>query len=140
MDYTFNEDQEMIRDLVREFADGEVRPLAAELDDEERFPEELIPQMGEIGLFGIPFPEDYGGAGLSNKEYVIAVEELSKACASTGVTVSAHTSLCCWPIYKYGTEEQKHKYLPPLLTGEKLGAFGLTEAGAGTDAAMQRRY
>ncbi|MBO5995494.1 MAG: acyl-CoA dehydrogenase [Firmicutes bacterium] len=140
MDYRLNEDQEMMRDLVREFVEGEIRPLAAELDEEERFPEELIPQMGEIGLFGIPFPEEYGGAGLTYKEYVIAVEEISKACASTGVTVSAHTSLGVWPIYHYGTEEQKEKYLPELLTGEKLAAFGLTEAGAGTDASMQKSF
>lgn len=140
MDYRFSEDQEMMRDLVREFVEGEIRPLAAELDEEERFPEELIPQMGEIGLFGIPFPEEYGGAGLTYKEYAIAVEEISKACASTGATVSAHTSLGTYPIYRFGTEEQKEKYLPDLLTGEKLGAFGLTEPGAGTDAAMQKTF
>ena len=128
----------MTPEKIREFVEGEIRPLAAELDEEERFPAELIPQMGEIGLFGIPFPEEYGGAGLSYKEYVIAVEEISKACASTGATVSAHTSLGTWPIYHYGTEEQKEKYLPDLLTGEKLGAFGLTEPGAGSDAGMQK--
>lgn len=140
MDYRLSEDQQMILELVKEFAEGEIAPIAHDIDEEERFPEELIPQMAEIGLFGIPFPEEYGGAGLTNKEYVIAVEEISRHCASTGVTVSAHTSLGSWPIYQFGTEEQKQKYLVPLATGEKLGAFGLTEAGAGTDAGMLKSY
>ncbi len=138
MEFKLNEDQELMRAMFQEFAEGAIKPLAAELDEQERFPEELIPQMGEIGLFGIPIPEDYGGVGAGNFEYVLAVEEISKCCASTGVTVSAHTSLCCWPILAFGTEEQKEKYLPPLATGEKLGAFGLTEPSAGTDAAGQR--
>lgn len=140
MDYRLSEDQRMMKELVREFAAGEISPIAQELDDTERFPEELIPQMAEIGLFGIPFPEEYGGAGLSSKEYVVAVEEISKVCASTGVTLSAHTSLGTWPIYAYGTEEQKQKYLPALASGEKLAAFALTEAGAGTDASAQKSF
>ncbi len=140
MDYCLSEEQQMMKDLVKEFAAGEIAPIAQELDETERFPEELIGQMAEIGLFGIPFPEEYGGSGLSNKEYVIAVEEISKVCASTGVTLSAHTSLGTWPIFAYGTEEQKQKYLPSLLSGEKLAAFALTEAGAGTDASAQKSF
>lgn len=137
MDFKLNDEQQLLQTMVREFTDKEIRPIAAELDEEERFPTELIPMLSEIGVMGIPIPEEYGGVGMGNLEYVIAVEEISKACASTGVTVSAHTSLCCWPILTYGTEEQKQKYLVPLATGEKLGAFGLTEPNAGTDAAMQ---
>lgn len=137
MDFKLNDEQQLLQTMVREFTDKEIRPIAAELDEEERFPTELIPMLSEIGVMGIPIPEEYGGVGMGNLEYVIAVEEISKACASTGVTVSAHTSLCCWPILTYGTEEQKQKYLVPLAAGEKLGAFGLTEPNAGTDAAMQ---
>ena len=138
MDFKWNEDQELLLAMFREFVDNEIRPIAAELDEEERFPAELIPKLGEVGMMGIPIPEEYGGTGVGNLEYVMAVEEISKACASTGVTVSAHTSLCCWPILTYGTEEQKQKYLPDLASGAKIGAFGLTEPNAGTDAAMQR--
>lgn len=138
MNFTLNDEQQLMRSMFREFAEKSVKPLAAELDEQERFPAELIPMMGEMGLMGIPIPEEYGGAGLGTLEYVLAVEELSKACASTGVTVSAHTSLCCWPISEFGTEDQKQKYLLPLALGEKLGAFGLTEPGAGTDSAMQK--
>ena len=124
--------------MFREFAEKEVKPLAAEIDEEERFPSENIPKMAEMGLFGIPIPEEYGGSGMDNLAYAIAVEELSKVCGTTGVIVSAHTSLCSWPIMEYGTEEQKQKYLVPLARGEKLGAFGLTEPSAGTDASMQK--
>ena len=138
MDFKWNDEQQLMQTMFREFVDKEIRPIAAELDEQERFPSELIPKMGEIGMFGIPIAEDYGGVGMGTLEYVMAVEEISKACGSTGVTVSAHTSLCCWPIEHFGTEEQKQKYLPDLATGEKLGAFGLTEPNAGTDAAMQR--
>ncbi len=137
MNFKLNEEQELLIEAIREFTEGEIAPIAAELDEQERFPEELIPQLGEIGVMGIPVPEKYGGVGMGELEYVMAVEEISKVCASTGVTVSAHTSLCCWPILAYGTEEQKEKYLPELASGEKLGAFALTEPGAGTDAAMQ---
>lgn len=137
MDFKLNDEQELLRDTIREFTEGEIAPIAAELDEQERFPVELIPMLGEIGVMGIPIPEEYGGVGMGNFEYAMAIEEISKACASTGVTVSAHTSLCCWPIQAFGTEEQKQKYLPGLATGEKLGAFGLTEPNAGTDAAMQ---
>ena len=138
MEFKCNDEQQLMQTMFREFGDKELRPIAAELDEQERFPSELIPKMGEIGLLGIPIAEEFGGVGMGNLEYVMAVEEISKACASTGVTVSAHTSLCCWPIEHFGTQEQKEKYLPDLASGEKLGAFGLTEPNAGTDAAMQR--
>ena len=138
MEFKLNEDQQLMKDMFVEFTEQFVKPIAAELDEQERFPEELIPQLGETGLLGIPVAEEYGGAGADNMSYVLAVEEVSKACASTGVTISAHTSLCCWPIEAFGTEEQKQKYLPDLASGEKLGAFGLTEPGAGSDAAGQR--
>ena len=138
MEFKWNDEQQLMQTMFREFVDKELRPIAAELDEQERFPFELIPKMGEIGLLGIPVAEEFGGVGMGTLEYVIAVEEISKACASTGVTISAHTSLCCWPIEHFGTQEQKEKYLPDLATGEKLGAFGLTEPNAGTDAAMQR--
>ena len=138
MEFKLNEDQQLMKDMFVEFTEQFVKPIAAELDEQERFPEELIPQLGETGLLGIPVAEEYGGAGADNMSYVLAVEEVSKACASTGVTISAHTSLCCWPIEAFGTEEQKQKYLPDLASGEKLGAFGLTEPGAGTDAQGQQ--
>ncbi|MFP3154865.1 acyl-CoA dehydrogenase [Lachnospiraceae bacterium ZAX-1] len=132
---------EMHQDLInmyREFAEAEVAPLAADIDKTERFPEETVAKMAEMGLLGIPFPEEYGGTGMDNLSYIQCVEELSKVCATTGVIVSAHTSLCATPIYLFGTEEQKQKYLAPLAKGEKLGAFGLTEPGAGTDASLQK--
>ena len=134
MEFKLNEDQQLMKDMFVEFTEQFVKPIAAELDEQERFPEELIPQLGETGLLGIPVAEEYGGAGADNMSYVLAVEEVSKACASTGVTISAHTSLCCWPIEAFGTEEQKRKYLVPLAKGEKIGAFGLTEPNAGSDA------
>lgn len=137
MEFKLNEDQEMLRDMIKEFAENEIAPIAAELDEQERFPQELIPQLGEMGVMGIPVPEEYGGTGMDNVSYVVTVEEISKVCASTGVTISAHTSLCCWPIEAYGTQEQKDKYLPGLASGELLGAFALTEPNAGTDSAMQ---
>ncbi len=124
--------------MVRDFATNEVEPLAADIDKEHRFPVETVEKMAKYGLMGIPFPAEYGGAGGDHISYAITVEELSRVCASTGVICSAHTSLCCWPIFNYGTEEQKAKYLPGLLSGEKLGAFGLTEPNAGTDAAGQQ--
>lgn len=124
--------------MVRQFAEEEVKPLAAEIDEQERFPEETVRKMAEIGLMGIPVPAQYGGAGGDNKLYALAVEELSKVCATTGVIVSAHTSLCISPILEFGTQEQKERYLPRLASGEWLGAFGLTEPNAGTDAAGQQ--
>lgn len=125
-------------EMYRDFAQKKVKPLAAEIDKTERFPEETVAEMAEMGLLGIPFPESYGGADMDNLSYAQCVEEISKVCASTGVIVSAHTSLCATPIYMFGTEEQKQKYLVPLASGQKLGAFGLTEPGAGTDASGQK--
>lgn len=135
MEFLLTEEQEMIKKMVRDFAEGEVAPGAGERDEEERFDRELFEQIGQLGLAGIPFPGEYGGGEAGVVSYAIAVEELSRVCASTGVTLSAHTSLGSWPIYKYGNEEQKKKYLMPLAEGSKLGAFGLTEPAAGTDAA-----
>ena len=138
MDFKMDEMHQDLLDMYREFAQNTVKPLAAEIDRDERFPEETVKQMAEMNLLGIPFPEEFEGAGMDNLSYAQCVEELSKVCASTGVIVSAHTSLCAWPIYHFGTDEQKKKYLPDLCSGRKLGAFGLTEPGAGTDAAMQK--
>ena len=138
MDFRIDEEHQELIDLYREFAQNEVKPIAAEIDETERFPMENVKKMAEMGLLGIPFPEEYGGAGMDTLSYVQCIEELSKVCASTGVIVSAHTSLCATPIYMFGTEEQKQKYLVPLATGEKLGAFGLTEPSAGTDSSQQK--
>ena len=138
MNFQLTKEQEFVRKMVREFATTEVEPIAADIDKEHRFPEENVVKMAELGLMGIPFPTELGGAGGDHIAYAIAVEELARVCASTAVIVSAHTSLCCWPIFNYGTEEQKQKYLPDLLTGKKLGAFGLTEPNAGTDASGQQ--
>ncbi|QQY80109.1 butyryl-CoA dehydrogenase [Keratinibaculum paraultunense] len=138
MNFNLTKEQEMVRDVMRKFAEEEVEPIAAEIDEESRFPRETVEKMARYNMLGIPFPVEYGGAGGDEIAYVIAVEELSKVCATTGVICSAHTSLGCWPIYRYGTEEQKQKYLRPLAKGEKLGAFALTEPNAGTDAAGQQ--
>ncbi len=135
MDFRLTEEQEMTRQMVRDFAEKEVQPSAAERDETETFSREIFDKMGQLGLTGIPWPEEYGGAGSDYISYVIAVEELSRVDASTGTTLSAHISLASWPIFKYGTEEQKKKYLEPMALGEKLGAFALTETTAGTDAA-----
>jgi butyryl-CoA dehydrogenase len=138
MDFNLSAKHEMLRDMYRKFAETEVKPLAEEIDEEERFPTETVEKLARYGFMGIPFPKKYGGAGGDVLAYAMAVEELSKVCGTTGVIVSAHTSLCCAPIYENGTEEQRMKYLPRLLSGEWLGAFGLTEAGAGTDASGQQ--
>lgn len=138
MNFQLTKEQEFVRKMVRDFAVAEVEPLAAEIDKEHRFPVETVEKMAKYGLLGIPFPTEYGGAGGDNISYAITVEELARVCASTAVIVSAHTSLCCWPIYAYGNEEQKKKYLPDLCQGKKLGAFGLTEPNAGTDASGQQ--
>ena len=138
MDFNLNKTQELFRQMIREFAEKEVKPLAAEIDEQERFPQETVEKMAKLGLFGIPVPKKYGGAGGDNLMYSIAVEELSRCCATTGVVVSAHTSLCVSPILQFGTEEQKMKYVPKLASGEWIGAFGLTEPNAGTDAAGQQ--
>lgn len=138
MDFNLNKKQALFQQMIREFAEKEVKPLAAEIDELERFPMETVEKLGKIGVMGIPVPTQYGGAGGDNLMYSIAVEELSRCCATTGVVVSAHTSLCVAPILEYGTEEQKMKYLPNLASGKWIGAFGLTEPNAGTDAAMQQ--
>lgn len=138
MDFTLSKEHEMARTLFREFAEKEVKPLAQEVDETEEFPRETVEKMAKLGFLGIPVPKEYGGQGCDPLTYAMCVEELSKVCGTTGVIVSAHTSLCCDPIMTYGTEEQKQKYLVPLAKGEKLGAFGLTEPGAGTDAQGQQ--
>lgn len=138
MDFSLSKEHEMARALFKEFAENEAKPLAIEVDENEKFPRETVDKMGKYGFLGIPVPKQYGGQGCDPLTYVMCVEELSKVCATTGVIVSAHTSLCCDPIQTYGTEEQKQKYLVPLAKGEKLGAFGLTEPGAGTDAQGQQ--
>ncbi|MBR1628674.1 MAG: acyl-CoA dehydrogenase [Lachnospiraceae bacterium] len=134
MDFTLDKKHEMARALFADFAEKEVKPLAQEVDETEIFPRETVTKMQKAGFLGIPIPREYGGQGADPLTYVMCVEELSKVCGTTGVIVSAHTSLCCDPILTYGTEEQKQKYLVPLASGEKLGAFALTEPGAGTDA------
>ena len=138
MHFKLSEEHEMIRKMVRDFAKNEVAPTAAERDEEERFDREIFDKMAELGLTGIPWPEEYGGIGSDYLAYCIAVEELSRVCASTGVTLSAHTSLAGWPIYKFGSEEQKQKYLRPMAQGEKIGAYGLTEPSSGSDAGGMR--
>lgn len=138
MNFNLSREQEMVREVMRKFAESEVQPIAAEIDEEGRFPRETVEKMARYNMLGIPFPVEYGGAGGDEIAYAIAVEELSKVCATTGVICSAHTSLGCWPIYKYGTEDQKQRYLIPLAKGKKLGAFALTEPNAGTDAAGQQ--
>ena len=138
MDFSLNKREELFLQMIREFAENEIKPLAAEVDEQERFPMESVEKMAKIGIMGIPIPVEYGGQGGTNQMYIMAVEELSRVCATTGVIVSAHTSLCMNPILEFGTEEQKMKYLPKLASGEWIGAFGLTEPNAGTDAAMQQ--
>ena len=134
MDFSLDKKHEMARTLFKDFAENEVKPLAQEVDETEKFPRDTVTKMQKLGFMGIPVPKQYGGQGCDPLTYVMCVEELSKVCGTTGVIVSAHTSLCADPIMTYGTEEQKQKYLVPLANGTKLGVFGLTEPGAGTDA------
>ena len=138
MNFHFTPDEQDVLDMLHDFCEKEVAPIAAEIDENERFPEETWHKLADMGMMGVAYPEEYGGAGLSYVNYIGVCEELAKHCATTSVMVSAHSSLCCWPISEYGTEEQKQKYLTKLASGEWLGAFGLTEPGAGTDAAMQK--
>ena len=138
MNFRQDEEHQDILEMVHDFAVNEVKPLAAEIDRTEEFPMKNVKMMAEMGLMGIPFPEEYGGAGMDTLAYIQTVEELSKYCASTGVILSAHTSLCATPIYQFGSEEQKQKYLPKLCSGEWIGAFALTEPNAGTDASGQQ--
>ncbi len=138
MDFSLSKEHEMARQLFKDFAENEVKPLAQEIDEQHRFPRETVDKMAKYGFLGIPVPKEYGGQGCDILTYAMCVEELSKVCGTTGVIVSAHTSLCVDPIMTFGTEEQKQKYAVPLAKGEKLGAFGLTEPGAGTDAQGQQ--
>ncbi|WP_018923202.1 acyl-CoA dehydrogenase [Salsuginibacillus kocurii] len=138
MNFLLTDEQQMIRKMVREFSENEVAPTAAERDEAERFDMELFKQMADLGLTGIPWPEEYGGIGADYVSYCIAVEELSRVCASMGVTLSAHISLAGWPIYSFGTEAQKQTYLRALAEGTKIGAYGLTEPGSGSDAASMK--
>ena len=138
MDFHLTKEQEMLRKLYREFAQNEVKPLAEEVDEEERFPVETVKKLGKLGMMGIYFPKEYGGAGADVLSYAMCVEEMAKVCGTTAVIISSHTSLCCAPIFENGTEEQKKKYLPKLCSGEWIGAFGLTEPNAGTDASGQQ--
>jgi butyryl-CoA dehydrogenase len=135
MDFALTEEQKMMQQTARDFAENEVAPIAAQLDETGRYPEELVKKMAELGFMGVYVPEKYGGAGMDYMCYSIAVEEISKACASTGIILSAHTSLVCDPILKNATEEQKMRFLSPLASGKTIGCFGLTEAGAGSDPA-----
>lgn len=138
MDFGLSDEQLLIQGLVKEFAESHVAPIAAEIDRDHRFPEELLPKLAELSLLGVPYPEECGGAGADYVSYVIVVEELARVCATTALIVSSHTSLGTWPIYQFGSEPQKDKYLQDLTNGRKLSAFALTEPGAGTDAAAGR--
>ncbi len=138
MDFTLSKGHEMARNLFREFAETEIKPIAQEIDETERFPFESVEKLGKYGMMGVPIPREYEGQGCDTLTYAMLVEELSRVCGSTGVIVSAHTSLCADPIKKFGTDEQKAKYLPDLASGRKIGAFGLTEPNAGTDASGQQ--
>ena len=138
MQFDLSEEQQQIRRLVRDFADGEVRPVAEELDREKRFPYEIVAKLGKLGLMGMPFPEEYGGGGADNLSYAIAVEELARVDSSVAITMAAHTSLGTWPLYAFGSDEQRDEWMPRLCSGERLGAFGLTEPEAGSDAGTVR--
>jgi alkylation response protein AidB-like acyl-CoA dehydrogenase len=138
VDFEFTDEQQMLRENIREFAEGEIAPHAMGYDERQEFPHDLVKQAGELGLMGIIFPEQYGGAGMGYVEYVTAIEEISRVDGSMGLTVAAHNSLCCNHIYKFGTEEQKQKYLVPLASGKWIGAWALTEATAGSDAGGTR--
>lgn len=138
MDLSLTEQEKMVQSVVREFAEKEVGPIAAEIDQTEEFPTETLKKMQKIGLYGLAYPKEYGGAGGSLLSYFIAIEEISKKCATTAVILAAPASLCAWPIMKYGTKEQKEKYFRPIVEGKKVGGFALTESGAGTDSAMQQ--
>ncbi len=135
MDFKLTEEQQMVKEMCRKFADNELAPKAAEYDKTHAFPWEHVKKLGEMGMMGVVYPEEYNGAGMDYVSYAIAVEELSRGCASTGVIVSAHNSLCLSPIFYFGTDDQKKKYLSKLCTGEWIGCFGLTEPSAGSDAA-----
>ena len=138
MDFALTEEQQMVREMAARFAEAEIRPKAAELDETHSHPADIVKQLGELKMLGIAVPEEYGGGGMDYVSYVLALIEISKACASTGVIMSVNNSLYCFPVYAYGTEAQKKKYLNPCASGEYLGCYGLTEAGAGSDPAGMR--
>lgn len=138
MEFGLSQEQKYVKQMLEEFVKNEVEPIAAEIDESERYPMETVEKMSKYGIMGMPYPKEYGGADTDYLSYIIAVEELAKACGTTSVILSSHVSLCCWPIFTFGTEEQKKKYLPDLLSGKKIGAFGLTEPNAGTDASAQQ--
>ena len=138
MDFSLTEEQQMVKDMARRFADEQVKPLAAELDTTHRHPEEIIRQMAELKFLGIAVPEEYGGGGMDYVSYVLAMIEISRACASVGVIMSVNNSLYCFPVMAFGTPEQKAKYLTPVASGDSLGCYGLTEAGAGSDPSAMR--
>ena len=138
MDFNLTEQQQMMQKLFREVAENEVKEFAAEVDEDERFPKEAVEVFRQAKMLGIPYSREYGGAGADYLCYILAIEEISKKCATSGVVLSAHTSLGTWPIAQFGTPEQKNKYLPDLCSGKRLAAFGLTEPNAGTDAASQQ--
>jgi short-chain 2-methylacyl-CoA dehydrogenase len=138
MHFDLSDEQQAIRTLVRDFALGEVRPVAEELDRTKSFPYEIVRKLGELGLMGIPYPEEYGGGGADNLSYALAIEELARVDSSVAITVAAHTSLGTWPLYAFGSDEQKAEWMPRLCSGERLGAFGLTEPEAGSDAGNVR--
>ncbi len=138
MDFALTEEQQMVREMAARFAEAEIRPKAAELDETHSHPADIVNQLGELKMLGIAIPEEYGGGGMDYVSYVLALIEISKACASTGVIMSVNNSLYCFPVYAYGTEAQKKKYLTPCASGEYLGCYGLTEAGAGSDPAGMR--
>jgi butyryl-CoA dehydrogenase len=138
MEFSYSGEQLMLKKMLKEFAETEIAPYCEEWDENAIYPAESIAKLAELGLMGMPLPVEYGGCGIDYVSYVMAIEELSKISGSHGVIIQTHIALCCWPIFTYGTEEQRQKYLPKLLSGEHLGAFGLTEANAGTDAAMQQ--
>lgn len=138
MDFQLTEEQQMVRDMARKFAEAEIKPKAAELDEKHEHPAEIVKQLGELKMLGIVVPEEYGGGGMDNVSYALALIEISKGCASTGAIISVNNSLYCFPVMAYGTHEQKMKYLYPCASGEKIGCYGLTEANAGSDPASMR--
>ena len=138
MDFQLTEEQQMVRDMARKFAEAEIKPKAAELDERHEHPAEIVRQLGELKMLGIAVPEEYGGGGMDNVSYALALMEVSKGCASTGAIMSVNNSLYCFPVMAYGTHEQKMKYLTPCASGEKIGCYGLTEANAGSDPASMR--
>ena len=135
MDFSYSREQQLVKKMLKDFCEREIAPIASEIDEKAEYPAETVGKLGKLGLMGMPFPPEYGGAGSDYLTYIMAIEEISKVDASHGVIIQTHNALCCWPIFTYGSEEQKRKYLPKLLSGEQLGAFGLTEPNAGTDAA-----